>query len=444
VRAEDRGQVAGEYGSLDGVIANADKIGGKIGENLRAALPRLPLNRELTTIKTDVRCRRPAELAARARRRGLARAVHALRLQPGAEGTRRRRCRVHAPREKAPGIERGERPSRRAADRKRDSIRRCPRPANTNACGAPRCTGWACCRPPGPSPSTPKPTSAGPDARQPGRLSFASSPARPAYMPVAHDYPGTPAQLPRDRCSPRCAAARGSGAAKLGQHGKYDLHVLRRHGIDGRLRRRHDARELRLNSAGSPPRHGLAGAAYLGYATVKYEDVAGKGAKQIGFSQVALDDATRYAAEDADITLRLHRALLPKLQAEPALRQVYRDIEMPLVPVLARIERNGVLVDAAELRGRAPSWAARCWPLQQKAHRTGRRSLQPGFAQAARRAAVRRARPAGAGEDPERPAVHQRGRAGGTRRPARAAAQDPRVPRRWRSCAAPIPTSCRR
>src|SRR5699024_9428882 len=84
---------------------------------------------------------------------------------------------------------------------------------------------------------------------------------------------------------------------------------------------------------------------YLGYETVKYADVAGKGSKQIRFAQVALDDATRYAAEDADVTLRLHRVLAPKLADEPGLLSVYRDIEMPLVQVLERIEANGVLVD---------------------------------------------------------------------------------------------------
>ena len=106
---------------------------------------------------------------------------------------------------------------------------------------------------------------------------------------------------------------------------------------------------------------------HLGYATINYEDVAGKGAKAIAFSQVAIDDATRYAAEDADITLRLHRALLPKLEAEPSLLSVYRDIEMPLVPVLARVEANGVLVDADELRQQTADLGRRMLAAQQKA-----------------------------------------------------------------------------
>src|SRR3546814_3075856 len=100
---------------------------------------------------------------------------------------------------------------------------------------------------------------------------------------------------------------------------------------------------------------------------MKYEDGAVKGSEKILFSQVALDDAIRYAAEDADVTMRLHRALAPKLAAEPALESVYRDIEMPLVPVLARVEANGVLVDADELRRQSADLSRRMLAAQQRA-----------------------------------------------------------------------------
>jgi DNA polymerase-1 len=106
---------------------------------------------------------------------------------------------------------------------------------------------------------------------------------------------------------------------------------------------------------------------YLGYDTITYTDVAGKGAKQIAFSHVALDDATRYAAEDADVTLRLHRVLAPKLAAVPALERVYREIEIPLVPVLERIEANGVMIDMDELRRQSADLARRMLGLQQHA-----------------------------------------------------------------------------
>ncbi|RXE01933.1 DNA polymerase I, partial [Xanthomonas perforans] len=114
---------------------------------------------------------------------------------------------------------------------------------------------------------------------------------------------------------------------------------------------------------------------YLGYDTVKYEDVCGKGAKQIPFAQISLEDATRYAAEDADITLRLHRVLGPRLASEPGLERVYRDIEMPLVDVLARIEANGVCVDAAELRRQSADLSKRMLAAQQKATELAGRSF---------------------------------------------------------------------
>src|SRR5690606_30944822 len=116
-------------------------------------------------------------------------------------------------------------------------------------------------------------------------------------------------------------------------------------------------------------------ARYLGYQTVKFADVAGKGAKQITFNQVALDDATRYAAEVADVTLRLHRLLSPRLAAEPALAKVYREIEMPLVPVLERIEANGVLGDADALLGQSADLGKRLLAAQQKATELAGRSF---------------------------------------------------------------------
>ncbi|MEE7546105.1 DNA polymerase I, partial [Xanthomonas sp. Kuri4-1] len=155
---------------------------------------------------------------------------------------------------------------------------------------------------------------------------------------------------------------------KLGQHGKYDLHVLRRHGIAVAGYADDTLLESFVLNSGSA-RHDLDSLArrYLGYDTVKYEDICGKGAKQIPFAHVALDDATRYAAEDADITVRLHRVLEPRLAAEPGLARVYREIEMPLVGVLARIEANGVRVDADELRRQSADLSRRMLAAQQKA-----------------------------------------------------------------------------
>jgi DNA polymerase-1 len=200
-------------------------------------------------------------------------------------------------------------------------------------------------------------------------ISLAVEPGRAAYIPVGHDYPGAPAQLPRQQVLDALRPVlENPDKKKLGQHGKYDLHVLRRHGVD--VQGYHDDTMLEsfvLNSTAT--RHDMDSLAmrYLGYSTLKFEDVAGKGAKQIPFSQVGLEEASRYAAEDADITLRLHHVLQPQLVASAALDNVYRSIEMPLVPVLARIEANGVYIDSAELRRQSQDLGTRMLAAQQKA-----------------------------------------------------------------------------
>ncbi|MFS2045021.1 DNA polymerase I, partial [Stenotrophomonas geniculata] len=208
-------------------------------------------------------------------------------------------------------------------------------------------------------------------------VSLAVEPGKAAYIPVGHDYPGAPAQLPMQQVLDALRPMLQDPAKKkLGQHGKYDLHVLRRHGVD--VQGYHDDTMLEsfvLNSTAT--RHDMDSLAlrYLGYSTIKFEDVAGKGAKQIPFSQVGIDEASRYAAEDADITLRLHRALQPQLLAEPALDSVYRDIEMPLVPVLTSIEANGVRVDTDELRRQSQDLSSRMLAAQQKATELAGRSF---------------------------------------------------------------------
>ena len=208
-------------------------------------------------------------------------------------------------------------------------------------------------------------------------ISLAVEPGRAAYIPVGHDYPGAPAQLPMQQVLDALRPALQDPAKKkLGQHGKYDLHVLRRHGVA--VQGYHDDTMLEsfvLNSTAT--RHDMDSLAlrYLGYSTIKFEDVAGKGAKQIPFSQVGIDEASRYAAEDADITLRLHHALQPQLLAEPALDSVYRNIEMPLVPVLASIEANGVRIDTDELRRQSQDLSSRMLAAQQKATELAGRSF---------------------------------------------------------------------
>lgn len=356
-----------EFGSLDGVMAQAAAMKGKLGENLRAALPRLPLNRELVTIKTDVALDvAPQDLALRARD------VDALRALYTRYGFNQALKELDAG---APAA--------------------APAPAAASAAGHPppaqavagayetvltraQLEDWIARLRAAPEFAFDSET----DSLDPLRanlvgLSFSVEPGQACYIPLAHAYPGVPAQLDRGEVLEALRPLLEDPAKKkLGQHGKYDLHVLRRHGIQVRGYADDTLLESFVLEAGQA-RHDMDSLArrHLGYTTVKYEDVAGKGAKQIPFSQVALEPATRYAAEDADITLRLHRALLPKLEAEPALLAVYREIEMPLVPVLARIEDNGVMIDVEELRRQSADLARRMLALQQRATELAGRSF---------------------------------------------------------------------
>ncbi len=363
-----------EYGSLDGVMAAAEAMKGKIGENLRAALPRLPLNRELVTIRTDVELEQgPRSLVLRERdadtlrelyqRYGFTQALRELdggapAVPAGGEspaslrGTAAGYAKAAVPAGEAPEAAlsaRGEYQTVLDGEQLQAWIQRL-RAADefafdteTDALDAMR-------------------------ANLVG-VSLAVEPGKAAYIPVGHDYPGAPSQLPRGQVLDALRPLlEDPGRKKLGQHGKYDLHVLRRHGVE--VRGYHDDTMLEsfvLNSTAS--RHDMDSLAqrYLGYQTIRFEDVAGKGAKQIPFSQVGIDEASDYAAEDADITLRLHRVLSAQLQAEPALEKVYREIEMPLVPVLARIEANGVSIDSVELKRQSADLSARMLAAQQKA-----------------------------------------------------------------------------
>jgi len=364
-----------EYGTLDGVIAEAGAIKGKIGENLRAALPRLPLNRELVTIKTDValpggprtlglRERDAEALAGLYRRYGFTQALK--ELEGGAD--------VGAGvSEKEPGQARGRgftAGSATLATAADIDPALAAKGEYETITTVEQLQAWITrLRAAGEFAFDTETDSLDPMQARLVGLSFSHTPGQAAYLPLAHDYPGAPAQLPYaealDLLRPLLA---DPAVRKLGQHGKYDLHVMRRHGIalagyaDDTL-----LESFVLNSGSA--RHDMDSLAkrYLGYDTIKYEDVAGKGAKQIPFSHVAIDDATGYAAEDADITLRLHRVLSPKLMAEPGLARVYREIEMPLVSVLERIEANGVRVDADELRRQSADLSKRMLAAQQKA-----------------------------------------------------------------------------
>lgn len=200
-------------------------------------------------------------------------------------------------------------------------------------------------------------------------LSFAVEAFEAIYIPVGHVYPGVVEQLDRDQVlADLKPLLENKDLKKVGQHIKYDMNVLSQYGIavegvafDTMLE------SYVFNSTGS--RHDMDSLAlkYLGHQTTHYEDIAGKGAKQILMSQVSIEDAGHYAAEDADITLRLHQHLWPKLENEPALSKVLTDIEIPLVPVLARIEQAGVLIDGKVLQQQSTELAKRMLELEKQA-----------------------------------------------------------------------------
>jgi len=362
----------GEYGTLDGVIEAAAKMGGKIGENLRTALPRLPLNRRLTTIVTDVELdRSPTDLKLRPRdvealkqlyaRYGFNAALRDLEAgnggstaKPAGAGSS---VATATPAADLPAQARGRYRLILSEDDLDALIRELE--AAELICFDTETTSIDALR-----------------AELVG-LAFATRAGEGAYIPLAHIYPGAPAQLDRARVLAKLKPVlEDASKPKLAQNAKYDIHVLREHGV---LLRglAHDSmlESFVLNSTAS--RHDMDSLAknYLGYTPIAYSEVAGKGAKQISFAEVDLEVARDYSAEDADITLRLHQTLWPKLEAEPTLAKVYREIELPLVQVLADMEAAGVLVDADELRRQSQDLGRRMLELQKRGFELAGRSF---------------------------------------------------------------------
>ncbi len=201
-------------------------------------------------------------------------------------------------------------------------------------------------------------------------VSFAVAPGKAAYVPLAHDYLGAPPQLDRKWVLQQLKGLlEDPQRAKVGQNLKYDMSVLARYDITLRgIRYDTMLESYVLDSVAT--RHDMDSLAlkYLGAKTIRFEDIAGKGAGQLTFNQISVEEATPYAAEDADITLRLHLALWPLLAQVPSLNKVFDDIEMPLVPVLSTIERNGALVDARLLDRQSRELSERLAALEKEAY----------------------------------------------------------------------------
>jgi DNA polymerase-1 len=334
-----------QWPDLEAVMANSDSVKGKIGEHLRMALDTLPLSKDLTTIRSNL------ELPTK---------VEDLKLGPVDETALRNFLQRNEFNSwlRELGADEGEPEpdvdlhyttimDMEDLDRWRNRLLKAELLAFDT-----------------------ETTSLDPMRAELVGLSFSIAPYEAIYIPVGHDYPGAPEQLDRNTVLGALKPLLESKThKKVGQHIKYDMNVLSRYDIavqgvafDTMLE------SYVFNSTGG--RHDMDSLAlrYLGHQTTHYEDIAGKGAKQILFSQVAIEDAGHYAAEDADITFRLHQHLWPKIRDEPILDGVLSKLEIPLIPVLARMEQTGVLVDGRLLQQQSTELAKRMLELVDQAH----------------------------------------------------------------------------
>ncbi|RZL11635.1 MAG: DNA polymerase I [Rubrivivax sp.] len=200
-------------------------------------------------------------------------------------------------------------------------------------------------------------------------LSFSVAVGEAAYIPLRHEGPDAPEQLPMDEVLARLKPwLEDADKPKLGQHIKYDAHVLANHGIAIQGYRHDTMLQSYVLEAHRPHNLGSLAQRHVNRQGISYEDVAGKGAKQIPFAQVAVDRATAYSCEDSDQTLHVHQALWPQLQATPALLDIYERFEMPVSRVLQRIERNGVLIDRQLLQAQSHELAQRIMAIEQSAY----------------------------------------------------------------------------
>ncbi len=338
-----------EYGTLDNLMAHADEVKGVVGGNLRAALDWLPQGRRLLTVKCDVELeKRFDQLAAPEPDKEKLRALFErfgfkswLReisgTAAGGEGAvveapSTSRQRVFAREPEPPRDLLANDTSRYEAiltEVQLDAWLHKLMQADLVSIDT-ETTGL--------DPMTAKLVG----------ISFCIASHEAAYLPLAHHYPGAPEQLKLDHALHKLKHwLESESHKKLGQNLKYDQHIFTNHGIALRGIAEDTLLQSYVLESHKPHELGNLALRHLGLSTISYADVVGKGAKQIGFDQVDLDTATRYSAEDADITLQLHQTLSPQLQGR--LAEVYRDIEMPVREVLFKMERNGVLIDTAKL-----------------------------------------------------------------------------------------------
>jgi DNA polymerase-1 len=339
------------YGSADGIVEHADEIAGKVGESLRENIGQLRLSQQLATIKLDVDLPFTIE-----------------QLQPAAAEIKDLKT-LYARFElrtllrqldDLPTAVEVEQPILSAGDKQYETVldwatfdRWLQKVRGANLVAVDTET-----------------TSLDYMSAEVVGISLAVKPGEAAYIPVAHDYPGAPDQLPRAEVLEKLKVFfEDPHADKVGHHLKYDAHVLARHGIQlAGMRFDSMLESYVLNSVAT--RHDMDSVArlYLDRETIHFEDVAGKGTKQLTFNQIELDTAAPYAAEDADVTLQLHEALHAKLAVTGSLLRVYEDIEQPLVPVLLQMEETGVLIDRKMLATQSSELAKKMLALEAEAH----------------------------------------------------------------------------
>jgi DNA polymerase-1 len=362
-----------EHGTLDGVIAAADRIGGVVGENLRGALGWLPTARALVTIKTDCELAPHVEsiessLAMRDEDTESLRALFERWEMKSLVDDLRGRGDA-GPQAPAPVAGAGADPAAPATPASAP-----PAPAHPveYECVSDEATleRWiAEIEAASLVAFDTETTSLDPLAAEIVGLSLAVQPYRACYVPLAHRYAGAPDQLDRDRVLERLRGwLESPERRKVGQNLKYDAHVLANHGIA--LRGIEHDTLLQSYVLEAHRTHGMDALAerHLGRRTITYEEVAGKGAKQIGFEEVPIERATEYAAEDAEVTMHLHTVLFPRVAADAKLHDVYRRIEMPTSIVLQRMERHGVLIDAPLLERQSEALGAKMMELERAAH----------------------------------------------------------------------------
>ncbi len=356
-----------QFGSLDEIVKHADKIGGKVGESLRDNLDQIPLSKELVTLKLDV----DLDLSPR----------DLLCEEPDKAALKHEFSRWQL-RSWLADLDKGQKPASEKemkTSEKNTQQEVTVSPAEDSVIEVryetiftgERLDHWLeKLQKADLFAFDTETTSLDYMQAEIVGVSFAVKPGEAAYVPLAHDYPGAPEQLPREKVLEQLRALLESvQKRKLGQNLKYDKSVLANHGIElnGIA---HDTMLQSYVLDSTATRHDMDSLAkkHLNIDTIHYEDVAGKGAKQLSFNEVPVETASPYAAEDADITLQLHQALWPKLQGNNDLAALYENIELPLLGVLSRIERTGVMIDADKLLQQSVELSEQMASIERQAH----------------------------------------------------------------------------